>query len=458
MNKDKKWLAAGFVVFIVLFLSLPHVFRLSQHNSSLIGKETHELLWDAVLLRSDLVVDPLSGEYGDRNVISFFIAGLSRLFPLELVARFLPLVLGVCAGLLFLALLSYFRLSRNERIAIMCILVLSPAFIFLFSTVTKYSLILVMSLLSLYLLARRGFFLSSLTAGVVVMEDWVSGLILVVMLLVFSSGRYLEKGLRNRFFLRLLPVLFMAGIVGFWFLDWELVAAWRIPVVDFGSVFGFDVPLLVLGGIGVFSVWKKTYLPVNLGFLVFVFASFFLRSAIGFSLLLLAYFAGAFIARLWSRSWEIRHLKMLTLLLICCSFLFSSLAYVHRLADEPPSPDLVRAIRQIPPDAKMVASHESYYPYIHYYAMKRTYDGNESSWLFMSRDLRETELFLSRAGIDTFFVTSSMRRGLVWTADEAGLDFLLKNSRRFILVYSFQDDGESYEIWQYRSELPKKVS
>ena len=65
--------------------------------------------------------------------------------------------------------------------------------------------------------------------------------------------------------------------------------------------------------------------------------------------------------------------------------------------------------------------------------------------MFQSRNLKDTEALLNKYNIRYIFITQDMKEGLVWTDNNQGLLFLLKNGETFKKPYS----SDKIEIWQY---------
>lgn len=438
-------------LFILLF---PYLLRWLSANFYPIGQLAHDLLWDVSLVRRSFLVDPLLDTSLPFSMTTYLLTGFSFILPPLLLSVAVPLMCGVAAIFLFYRILLYIRLPRNEAVLISLFFLTSSGFLFLFSSLNYHFLVLVLSFVSIVLYFRSRYFWSSLFVGLVILEDPFAGFLLLSFFVFFLAQRHnTPKRILYRSLIPLVVIFFTLKLV---VIDWSrTVFSASLALSDFGAVYGFDIPLLLLGLIGIVALWKKTQLKITIAGIAIIALAFVNESAVMYSLVFISYYAGRITALLLKRKWVMPVMKTMTLLLIGCTVLFSILAHADRLSALPPSKDLVKAIRKIPPESVMVLSSVEYYPFIRYYTQKRTYQGALSEEIFMSRDLKTTEDLLQTTGIDTFFITNDMQEGLVWRRSGEGLMFLLPHSQKFVLKYSYAPRDGSYQIWVYRPSFEK---
>jgi hypothetical protein len=66
--------------------------------------------------------------------------------------------------------------------------------------------------------------------------------------------------------------------------------------------------------------------------------------------------------------------------------------------------------------------------------------------LFYSRILVDTQKIFKKYDIKYIYIDDSMKNGKVWSREDQGLLFLLKNSEIFKNIYNSQN----IEVWEYR--------
>jgi hypothetical protein len=437
-----KWLLILIIAGIVL--STPHIIRLAEGNPYPLSSEGYAVLHEAALVRAGSSLDPLSGKEVVPDVHTYLAAGLLGIMQPFLLAKVLPYIMGLLAGVLFFA---FARKVMNERAAIIAglLFVTSPAFVYTFSTFNRWYLTVVLVLFALYFFAERKQVLCAAVSGLVLVASPLVFLLLTAIFIIRPPQDW------RRFFAIFGVISLVAGIFFSLFLHSFAMPVFTFSqfLVDFGAPFGIDVALLILAAIGLSLVSKRIAVAV----IVLAAAALFNPFILLFFCLLIPLFAGLAGDYVLGRSWSLPNMKQLTILVIVCALLFSVTSYEKQIGAAEPQPFFVRAIENIPESQGAVLAPQAYAPYIQYFAGRRVVSpqGNDTfNAIYQSRDLKKTEELLDTNQIDTFFVSGEMREGLIWGREGEGLDFLLPHSERFVNVYQFRKGSQTYDVWVYR--------
>ena len=429
----------------VLVLLLPGMFR---ETPFMIGDEGfyHLRISSELLENGRIDYDELSfsgrSEFLEKG-LSYSIAGVAFITKssVESSAKLLFLLLGVVSlVLIHLILKSY---SGDESMLAMPILIFSPAFVYLFSVVNKFTIPVFLTLLLIWLLLKKKYIISAVVFLITPFFNYEYFLFLIFIaifvLLYIKSKKYL---------LIIYSFIFVILLFGLRGINLNIIS-------DFGSNIGLSIfgIFIVLFGFG-FS-WKKKKLIhlYIIGFLLFLvslkFSWVIFLLNIPFSLLI------AFnLNNLVSAKWESGLIKELTVLLLICGLLFSGISSVKSLSEEEPNEGLFTALGMLP-RGSVVLSHHSNGHWISYSGMKNVIDGfvnfenieerdRDVNELFRTRDFNIATNILNKYNVDYILVDNKMKHGLVWSEEEEGLLFLLKYSEDFEKIYE-----NDIEIWRY---------
>ena len=396
-------------------------------------------------------------------------------FPLALVIAFLPK--GALTALpMVLALLSlglFFILSKRwgwpDRMTLIfgILVILSPAFIYTYTTLSLYSYVLFLFLLGLVmltsprsspkLLAAIPFFLITFTD-------------LLNVILLFVAAWYLWYKSGDKWLSRVMVTFVFIFIIQWLVLQTPFILG---PfhaqnksadlIADLGGLHGIGFFLITLSIIGMVWCWKQE--RVAYLFALILVGGFLLTSQILFPLLLvLAYFAALAVIRLFDRHWILDSLKRFTFLLLILGVLFSTMTYLERekyilptAADEEAltwlgehSTEGARVFSY--PENSYFISYFSHQPALEYPHQRSAELGNVTLSIIHSSYITDLFPLLENYNISYIYITPAMRNQL---PSDGGLLFLLKNER-FKLVHS---SGRN-EVWMYNrgplSEEPLK--
>jgi hypothetical protein len=228
-------------------------------------------------------------------------------------------------------------------------------------------------------------------------------------------------------------------------------------VADFGGLFGLGVFHIILAVIGLIITWKQRItIPAAYVSIIYLFGAMgvFGSHVIVYSVFTVAFFSAVTVNSLINFKWESRLVKNLTLLVILCGILFSTISYANRIAALEPNPEIVNSLlwlRQQSPGK--VLSHHSNGFWIEYFSNKsvvvdelnKNALGKNVSLLFASRNLETAKQMLDAHGVTYIWIDQAMKNGEVWQSPEEGFLFLFRNNETFKKL----DERFGIETWQY---------
>lgn len=401
---------------------------------------------------------------------------LAPLSSTDFVLRYLPFAFGILA--LFISFFIMRRLNFDEWTTTITLLLLaaSPPFLYLFSTQLNFASGVVFLLAGLYFLlgtTRTSRVLSGLCFLLLIFSGWVFVVLGVLCALIYAYLRLQKRALLYvLFFTFLMTLIFLLSPL--YQNEFSLATASSFDlriflqqiISDFGSMFGYGIFHFLLLGYGIILSWKKKkeYSP----FYILVAMLLLLAAFVDIRFILLSTFASALFIGLgfvgvFRHHWSLDLVKDMTVIVIVCGLLFSSLSFVNRFSEADPSTTFiegVKALREQP--VGTVLSHYSNGPYIIAVGGQVPYvngffhDGladrqklNISQRLFSGNNILSVLSLLQQQDIHYIFIDSSMRAGKVWEREEQGLLFLLRNEEAFPLLFKNQEVtiyGINYDI------------
>ena len=410
-------------------------------------------------------------------------------FPLKLVAETLPeeglifiqVILAVLSILLFLRLAPRLGLEQKFTFCFLALLIISPTFIFAFTTLSAYSIYLFLVLSGFNLLVSRKKKFNSFSVIPLILAtfmDFFSSLLLIILLLIYLF--FIVNKIDNHLFTIKKPFTFFnfkdnkkkitvinLGAVGI--LSIINLLLLKVPFIlgpfhlqkilpdlisDLGGLSGINLFTLLLASIGLMLLWKRKNSYLFYAWLILTLIPYWFNTHTIFYLsIILTFFAAQGLLKLFQKQWNLTELKKYTGLVVILGLLFSTATYLERINDKGPSTEMVKALYWIKtniPDQKIVFSDPQNSDYILYFS------GKQSFYAFAENDLNKKELsqrifsslyidelfpLLEQNQISIIYITKEMRSGL---SAEQGLLFLLKNER-FKIVYSSEDA----EVWVF---------
>ena len=463
------------VLYIILvafaMVIVPHLLRYISGNPALIGEEgyLHERIAENIL-EGDFTRD--TSVVGGRTLYyspyHFLLAMIGLLTSLTAAAIILPLALGIGSALLFYKILEKFNIGSTERFVALCIFIVSPAFIYSFSLSTNHPLSLFFVLFSSWTYLKGGnyhklAFISFIIASAL---NIFNGLLLSL-LLIFLLIKTREDQKHIFFAVMLLAIIAFFIHPPFTSTYHQTTSSLITELVsDLGSAVGYGVFILMLAILGMIWAWptKKDIYPLYITTITIIIVSYFTSyETLMYAAPLISIFAGIGIGKIKDFEWVLELLKHLTIWIIICGILFSSISYIARLPELNPSTDMIDALEELKDEIKegdVVLSHHSNGYFIEHIADATVLtDSHMTSIdnideklvdihaLFFTRDLEEAKDIFNKYSIDYIVVDKEMKQGLVWAEDEQGLLFLFRNTETFHKMYSNQE----VDIWEVRS-------
>lgn len=440
------------LLLLLIVLAMPFLQNSVQQRPVLLGEESSYHLAQAQELQSK----------------NFYYAGLRVLDSFVYNRGFFVLTLGIAIAslLLFLAIAKKLALQKELTFLFLVFLLVSPTFIFTFSSLSGAGLFIFLAMSSIFLLLQRPplHFLALLPVLGAPFIDLLSAIFLIMLLLWFWSSYGKKKDSY---------VLFLIGVTGLLFFSSWLVlklpfslgpfhspSPLRDLLADLGGISGISLFILLLTCIGLLATWRKEKL-LGPSLLLILFSSIFIQNpnTIFYLALVLTYFAAKGFLWLWHRPWTLESVKSISLFLILLGLLFSTLSYLGRVTEVTPSPAEWEALTWIknnidektavyaPPEELFRGAYFAQLP------LQERQSTREQEELYgrISTAGYIQELFplLEARNIRYLFITPQMTATL--PADQ-GLLFLLKNEH-FQLLYA----KEGFEVWEYRQERKREV-
>ena len=264
--------------------------------------------------------------FGGRSVD--FPVGFGILFGgSEFTLKFFPVLFGFLSLIVFLFILKELKIEDKVIFASLCVLVLSPSFIYLFGVGSSLCFGVFLFLLSLLFLLKGWDLLSGLGFLTLVFVNLFFAYFSVLLLFLL----YFKK--RKKVYL-LWSVLVFGVVYLLYGFDFGFIRSvdYKLFLSDFGGEYGLGLFSLIAAIFGFFVLWRKkysnlfTYMSI---FCVFVLSLYFYE-AIFILNFFICFFAGLGIVGLFKRQWESDLIKQFTLLILILGILFSGLSYVSR--------------------------------------------------------------------------------------------------------------------------------
>ncbi len=377
------------------------------------------------------------------------------------ILNFLPLVLGLSTVFLFIRIAKIKDLPARLTFFIALFTILSPAFIYTFSTLGTYSFGFPLLLLGIILLnSKKTKLLAWIPLFLLPLIDLLTTSIALIYLIFFvlkSSKKQKKVFLVTAIGLALVTLMLAATIhnidiklaAGPFFLESMLSGL----LSDFGGNIGIGSFVFVLAIIGLLFSWKKKnylhlYVLAAISVAAFVYNS---HSIFYLSLTATVFSTIAFIT-LFQRKWVLDNLKALAFYLLLLGVLFSAISYVDRVAPFSPTLDEIEILQwmdlNIPKDAK-IASFTSNSYRISFFAKREPIsfhhsslkDINLTNQIFEATYVQDLFPILEQNEIFYFYINKKMKQKLL---KDQGFLFLLQNER-----FKFMHSHGEHEVWMF---------
>jgi hypothetical protein len=411
----------------------------------------------------------------------YFLAFAGKYIGIELASKAISLLLGILSAVIFYFILKDFNVNLEERAIMAFIFIFSPSFIYLSSFPNKFSIPVFFTLLGTYFLFKKNIFLSILCffsfSFAITFGIFNSVLIISIVIAYITNEAINLKKLKSKNISSnlskaavFLLLFFIISLICFplylkpktYLLQKEIIITQIVS--DLGSLNGLGIFSLILGLVGFSMIWKKRKeLPLLfLPFLMMILFIFYETNIVVYLSFLISIFAGKAFFEIIKMDWESKTIKHLTLILIICGILFSTISYVNRISKMNPNEEVAESLdwlKHYSMQDEIVLSHYSRGFWIKYFAdtqvlTDRNFEYftdaekilNNSNEIFYSRNLETTKELLREHKINYIWIDSEMKQGLVWQKQDEGLLFLFRNNETFKNIYN----NQGVEIWEVK--------
>lgn len=394
---------------------------------------------------------------------AYFFELLLKAFNHNFVLWALPILLGVFTIFLFFLLLDKFGFLALEKNLSIIILILSPAYLKVFTSLTPFAILLPMVLGFILFFLHKHYFLTALFFLLISLIYYPASIILgIFMLVIFTFSK--EKNLITY---SLIGTLVFLVVIGYFFvypsLNFSFNVSLDLFVTEFGLIYSISTFTFILFIIGIFSrtIQLKTKETVLLYIILFMLGSLFFANLVLLTSLGVCILASFGIIIIYNHKWRISTLKNLTMMLIIYGLLFSALSSANSLIYSSTQKDVKNALtlfNATNPAKGSVLSEANNACIIEYSTGLNPLLSNHESFkgtdhaviadgesLFYSRNLGQTKELLQKREITYFVITPEMKQGGVFMKADEGLLFLLNNANDFKKIINY--DG--VEIWRY---------
>ncbi|NQV91941.1 hypothetical protein HQ489_05705 [Candidatus Woesearchaeota archaeon] len=412
-----------------LLLFLVPLINFFKSDSLLIGPESYYFLSHSALLQS------LASHFTYETLI------------------IIPIFLGLATLYLFFALVEKLNLSDKFTFFFLLLLVMSPAFIYTYSSLTAnsfYFLLIIATLLLLMQEKKMFTYLAIIPLILATFFDVFSSLMLFVLLIIYAIT---QKKNISYFYL---GVIVFSSIIQYvlgqpFFLGpFHAEKIIHNLISDFGGLSGVSFFAILLSLIGISITWKRKKLYWGYIFLPLLLPFYFFSTQIIFPIsILILFFAAVGFVKLFERTWNLAPIKQITFFLLILGILFSTLSYLDRIDQLTPPGDMIETLTWISYNTGnevTILSDESYGDYITFFAKRKAFSTlYEDEHTDINQNLLENTnvigfiSLLENQSISILYISKDMKKTY-----KDNFIILLQNER-FKLIHSHGD----YEVWAF---------
>ena len=371
--------------------------------------------------------------------------------PLRIMKIF-GIILGAVCAILFYFIARKI-IEQKKALYASIILILSPAFLFIFSTNSAYMIPTFLILLGIFLLTNENEYVSYFSIipllGAVINSFFVS----VLVLLAYLTYYLVKKD--KKYYLITSGVLVILTSI---FYSREFILNYSVsnlPLLsnlfaDFGGLLGVSVFTAIFFIAGIIIFKKRAYAyPILIFFIIAFLINY---RTIAYTNLFVCAFAGVGLDIFIEKKWKLRDLKQTMNFLMICGILFSAVSHINIIKEMNPSQGIIDASvwlnNNAENDTVIFSSIKNSFVIENFAQRKVLLDplflntgnfdilSNDSNDLLYSRDIEKTEKVLNKYNIGYIIVDKDMTNGEIWQSDSQGLLFLLSNQQKFPTVYN----------------------
>lgn len=461
------------IIAAVFLLASPIIIKYIHTNSAVVGDDSYYnlRLINNVFSKENSIKDGFVERSNFATPYHFLMKLVGNYFNIEIAAEVFQLILGLCALMLFYAILTNFKVNLIVKFLSSIILILSPAYIWTFATINPFGLSIVCLLTAIYGYLSNDARWNSASFALFLLLMFFGITSAVTSIAVLISLIFLKKNMAKkiRTVLVLSIALFAILIIIYIYFGglpqktYE-INPFKFLISDFGSLIGFGIFEFILLIYGIILTWKmkKEFVPTYISIAILSIFGFYMGSYVNsYISFIAAVFAAIGFGFMIKRKWEMTTIKNLTILVLFCGLLFSTISYINRLSNSLPDEKIIDSLvwlKSASNEGDVIFSDSSRGLWIEYFSERKVLLDDkfifiknadnrfkDSSKIFYSRNLKETRELLNKYEVKYIFIDESMKKGIVWNEEQEGLLFLFRNPETFKNIYL--KDG--IEIWEY---------
>jgi len=383
----------------------------------------------------------------------------------------LPLLCGLLVLYLFWKILLKFNfVTQLSKVAVV-ILLLSPPFIYLFTTLNQYFFPLFLSFLAFYLLLLDKRWTKNCSIVLTVILPLFSLVIAISYLTLLALYVLYKDKEKRKLFLWVLGLSFLITFINFILLT--IFAGFperflfslnifgvtsRLLISEFGSHYGLSLFGLIAAIAGTLSVWKRKYNNLFYFFMIlaFIFLTLLRIEFIYVLNIFVCIFAAKGILYFWRKPWATKTLQHFVILILFCGLLFSCVAQIDKLVESTPNADIIEGLNELEAlEEGVVFSHYSRGNWITYAGHANVMDENflfapnvndrwvDSNAMFGYRDKASVLNVIDKYEIKYIWIDNEMK-DMLWDSNEDGLLFVLNYD---LTTFNKVFENDYVQIW-----------
>lgn len=383
----------------------------------------------------------------------------------EILINILPLLLGVISFLLIWLIIKRFIQDMVIEKISMILILLSPAFVYLFSFGNSLFIPIFLSILAFFLFTQKRF--SWMAIPIILILPLFNLIILIGLAICMFFYSFFYNKEKKRLFLILLLVGLTSSMAFYGFVLYKNGLPNMIDiednenlierlVYDFGSEYGIGIFLLVISIMGIIAVWNKKYSNLFVFFSVcsLLIISFFRMEGLFFLNIFLCVLGAYGIVNFIERKSESGINMYITIILIC-GLAFSMISQLDSLSQAKPDRGVIDAIEYLKGrEEGVVFSDYSRGVWINYAGQKNVLDEDylfvkdakerfkDMNAVYSYRDLDGVNRLFDKYDVKYIWIDEEMKNE-IWNYDTEGLLFILEYTKDYVKLYN----KGGVEIW-----------
>ncbi|HII72410.1 TPA: hypothetical protein HA265_06665, partial [Candidatus Woesearchaeota archaeon] len=359
--KTKNLFLIAIIGFFIIMV-LPTFIRYYSGNHTLIGAEAYQHIGAASVLMKTGSINMFNPPENAKELVyatrtysfspyHYLLAYSGKIISLQAASRIVPLILGLLSLLIFNILLKTFVDEAYKRNIMLLLLLVNPAFIYTFTVSNPHAAAIFFSLLGIMFFTREKAYNIVLAAACFAIVSLFGLFNLLLAAFVLLAYVLIAKKLNSR----LMITSFLLAVFFFWkktvfYQSYTYAPQMNILgnlISDLGGLTGFGIFTIMLAFYGIYSQWhkKEKFLTFFLVAILLAASLFYVGNMVNAYLaFFVAIAAGAGMVNLLNANWDVRVIKNLTILIILCGLLFSTVSYMTREVSMPPTQELVNAL------------------------------------------------------------------------------------------------------------------